>query len=651
MEAGSSSLPTLKLKGIVDSAEFLPLAAAVVQSTNDMGLLGRLQTAKAHSSRANEFPSALIEEVRTTALGLLVSQYDLPVEFDRDTTPSELLQALVSIISGVTTNEAARYLPMMLDQAGFQTPEQRFRHSATQNNDSELTVAVVGAGMSGICAAIELKRAGFRFQVFERNDSVGGTWHENKYPGCGVDTPSIFYSYSFESSYPWRHYFAKRDQIAQYFEHCVDKYEVRSNIVLSTEVVRASYDEVRQRWELVIKTSGEREHKVYADALIAAVGQLNIPSIPSLPGMDSFRGPIVHTASWPKDLDVKGKRVGLVGTGASGMQVGPAIAGSVEHLTVFQREPHWILPNAQYHAELRDDEHWLFKHMPYYAQWVRAQLIWNYGDAVYPSLQVDRNWESDGGSINAVSESFRKNMMRHIQRELTGRPDLIAKTTPNYPPYAKRVLLDNHWYKMLRNDNVDLVTSSISRISENRIQTADGHIHALDVLVLATGFQATRMLSSVDIHGRNDIRLRDAWEGDNPRAYLGITVPDFPNLFLLYGPNTNLGYGGSAIFNSECQVRYAVQCLQLMKKNGWGSLECRRETHDSYNQEVDAMHADMVWARQDVDNWYRNSQGRVATNSPWRLMDYWHLTHTPNPDDFLIEFKRSLRLVSTETGQ
>lgn len=626
----SATRTTLPFRDAVEKAEFLPLALAVVQMTGDADLLGRLQALRGAAARRDGVPEALRTAVTDKALSLLAGGASTAVV----QPDSELFGAMVELLSDRA--DAATYAPMMWEQAGFQAAQPAAAPTSGGASRGP-SVVVIGAGMSGICAAIQLRKANIPFEVFERGSAVSGTWAENVYPGCGVDTPSIFYAYSFEPNPSWPDHFAKRDAIAAYFEHCVDKYDVRSRIRLNTEVVRAAYDEALQQWTLSVRTPDGAERQVIADVVITAVGQLNIPSIPRFRGAENFAGPIVHTAQWPADLDVRGKRVGLVGTGASGMQVGPAIASSVEHLTVFQREPHWVLPNAQYHEAIGPEQQWLMRNMPFYAQWVRAQLIWSYGDAVYPALQIDPDWVGDGGSINATSEKFRQFMLRHLRSELQDRPDLVEKATPDYPPYGKRVLLDNHWYRMLRQPNVELVVDPIDSLVPEGVTTADGRLHPVDVLVLATGFQTTRMLASVDLSGRGGVHLRDQWQGDNPRAYLGITVPRFPNLFLLYGPNTNLGYGGSAIFNTECQVHYIVRCLQAMQTQGWAAIECRDDVHDRYNETVDRMHESMVWARQDVENWYRNAAGRVTTNSPWRLVDYWAMTREPDLSDFVVE--------------
>jgi len=627
-------------------AEFLPLALAVVQATRDDGLLLRLQALRA-AGRDQGMLMALREEVEAKAAQLLAAPVEPSVDAAGQHPASATDEAFFAALVQLLHERAGErhYGAMMWEQAGFaarSASRPMAARDSQADRDGLLPVAVIGAGMSGICAAIGLKKAGIGFEVFERGAAVSGTWAENTYPGCGVDTPSLFYAYSFEPSERWSQHFAKRDEIAAYFEHCVDKYGVRDRIRLRCEVLQCVYDEAGQRWRLTVRYADGQERQVHARAVITAVGQLNIPSIPRFSGADEFGGPIVHTAQWPRGLDLRGKRVGLIGTGASGMQVGPAVVDSVAHLTVFQREPHWVLPNAQYHEKIGAPQQWLMRHLPHYAQWLRAQLIWSYGDAVYTALKVDPTWVSDGGSINATSEKFRQFMLRHLNSELADRPDLRAKAEPDYPPYGKRVLLDNHWYRMLKRPHVELVVEAIETLVPGGVRTVDGQVHAADVLVLATGFQATRMLSSVDIRGRNGVALREAWEGDNPRAYLGITAPRFPNLFMLYGPNTNLGYGGSAIFNAECQVHYIVRCLQAMRERDWATMECRQDIHDQYNDTVDAMHAGMVWARQDVENWYRNSAGRVTTNTPWRLVDYWAMTREPDLAHFVVERPHAL---------
>ncbi len=307
--------------------------------------------------------------------------------------------------------------------------------------------------------------------------------------------------------------------------------------------------------------------------------------MPDLDGLDSFRGPVFHTAEWRGDVDLTGKRVAVVGTGASAMQVVPAVADRTAHLTVFQRSPQWVAPNEEYFAPVGDDVHWLMEHVPWYHAWYRFRLAWVFNDRVHPSLQIDESWDDPGRSLNAVNDGHRRYFTRYIERQLQGRPDLIEKCVPDYPPFGKRMLLDNGWYAALRRDDVELVTDSVVRLTETGVVTAGGEEHAADVVVLSTGFAARSYLPGIRVAGRDGRELHDVWGDEDAVAHLGMTVPGFPNLFLMYGPNTNAGAGGSFIFVAESQGRYIVDLLATMVRDGIGALDCRPEVLERWVSE------------------------------------------------------------------
>ena len=279
---------------------------------------------------------------------------------------------------------------------------------------------------------------------------------------------------------------------------------------------------------------------------------------------------------------------------------------------------------------------WLLRHVPYYAKWYRVVLFWNFADKAYPAMTRDPAWQDEDVSMNEVSDAVRSQLTAHIAAEIGDDPELLAKVTPDYPPFGKRILLDNHWFRTLKRQNVQLVTEPIREITGNALVTEDGASHEVDAIVYATGFHTNRYLYPMEIVGKKGVPLSEHW-GENPRAYLGVTVPEFPNLFLLYGPNTNLAHGGSYIFQAECQVRYVLECLKMMIEDEKNSIECKQDVHDRYNETVDQMHAEMVWTHKRVKSWYQNAHGRVTSVSPWRLVDYGKLTRTAKPEDFVID--------------
>ncbi|MGW4335061.1 flavin-containing monooxygenase [Rhodococcus koreensis] len=508
---------------------------------------------------------------------------------------------------------------------------------STVGEQSPLRVAIIGAGLSGLCLAIRLEQARIPYVVIEKNDDVGGTWHENFYPGCGVDTPSNLYSLSFALNPDWTRYFAGRDELAEYWRSLADRWDVRRNIVFSTEVVSAAYDEEQASWKIVTRAADGLEDELDADILVSAVGLLNRPSVPAIRGLDTFEGPCLHTARWDREIDITGKRVAVIGTGASAMQFVPAAAGVASEVRVFQRSPQWAMPHPNYRRDIPDGVAFLNRHVPNYQGWYRLRLFWRMGDKLHGLLQIDPEYPHPDRAINRGNDRLRKILTSHIESELEGRPDLLAKSLPSYPPYGKRLLIDNGWFRTIRRDDVDLVTENIETVTPRGVRTTDGTEYEADIIVLATGFDAVQVLGSVDIRGRDGTSLREVWGDDDGRAYLGITVPGFPNFFCLYGPNTNTGHGGTVVAGTEIQVQYVTSVLAEMIDEGLASIEVRQDTFDRYDDELGEALSRTIWTHPGMTTYYRNSRGRVVTNSPWLYIEYWRRAHQPNMDDFEVE--------------
>lgn len=552
-------------------------------------------------------------------------------------TPPSPERFMELLNTGIGTTIGSEYSGMMLEEMNDTGADHRsvaWRDPAAKTAAAACKVVIAGAGLAGLCMGAKLREAGIPFVIIEKNDAVGGTWYENTYPGSGVDIPTHFYSFSFDPKPDWSHHFAKHDELWAYLDRFADKFDVRRDIRFNTEVVGAKFDDASASWQVTIRGADGATETLDASFFVPAVGQLNRPSIPKIPGLEGFDGPMFHTAEWDHSVDITGKRVALVGTGASSMQAGPAIAGEVERLLVFQRSPNWASHNPNYHLSVTDGMKWALAHIPFYAKWNRFLLFWASGDLLHSSLQIDPAWPTPKLSLNPKNDAMRQALTAHIKSEIGDDPELLAKVIPNYPPYGKRMLRDNNWYKMLKRDNVDLIDASVTKVDGKRLTDGHGESHEVDVLVLATGFQASRMLWPMEIEGRDGKTIRSEWGEDDPRAYLGITVPSFPNMFVIFGPNTSLAHGGSLFFHTECQVRYAMQAIRETIEKGHATIECRPEPFAAYNDRIDDAHNKMVWTHKGTTNWYRNSAGRVVTNSPWRLVDYWQLTHTFDPADF-----------------
>ena len=568
------------------------------------------------------FAPEVAAEIRA-AVADAVEQYEAGRAPAVPAPTGERLRELLELANGEPT--PIEYADMLAEDMGFVPAPVRTAPP------TEVTAVIIGAGVSGMLAAIRLAQAGIEHVVLEKNDDVGGGWYENTYPGAGVDTPSHLYSYSF---FPrnWSTHFGKRDEVQQYLRDVADGYELRERIEFGTEVVEAVHDEDSGNW-----TTRTADGRAFVSRiLISATGALNRPRVPDIPGLDTFTGRIFHTAQWPDDVDLEDKRVAVVGAGASAMQVVPAVAATVGHLTVLQRSPQWIAPNEVYFAPIDRAVHLLMDRVPYYRYWYRARLSWNFNDRVHPSLQVDPAWEHPQRSVNAVNDAHRRVFTRYIESELEGRPDLVEKSVPGYPPFGKRMLLDNGWYRTLRREDVELLTEGVAEITPTGLRGDDGTEVEADVIILATGFHAHRYLWPIEVRGRDGARLADVWGDQDARAHLGITVPGFPNLFLTCGPGTVLGHGGSFITIAECQVRYITDLVVTMAEKGLRTVEVRPEVEDDYTRRHDEAHARMLWTHPGMTNWYRNADGRVVSTMPWRIVDYWRMTHGADLADYRV---------------
>lgn len=580
-------------------------------------------------------PEALRERIRDRLVATLDHYRRNGRALPRQLQP-ELLRKMMNTAVGQTVGED--YIPLLLEEMRLSedTRQVNWRGQPPAGRN-DFRVVVIGAGFSGLCAAVALRQLDIPFVVIEKNDEVGGTWYENDYPGCGVDTPNHFFSYSFYPYNKWTHHFSKRDEIQGYIEEVARVYELKRDIRFRTEVTEAGYDEASGEWIVTLRKPDGGSETLRCNAVITAVGQLNRPAVPHIPGLDSFTGPAFHTAAWNHRANLRGKRVVMIGTGASAMQAAPAIAPDVAHLTVVQRTPHWAMPNVNYHRAVTGGQRWALDNIPFFSEWCRFQLFWASSDGFHPTLQVDPEWTQPARSLNAANHKMREMLEAHIRKELEGDEDLIAKCTPSYPPYGKRMLRDNHWYRMLKRPNVSLLSGGVARIEGDSVVMEDGERIAADAIILATGFQASKILWPMEIKGRGGVSIRERWGNDDPRAYKGMTVPDFPNLFVTFGPNTNLAHGGSAIFHFECQIRYIMQALRELLETGQRTTEIRRDVHDAYNRLVDEKCSKMVWAHPGVTNWYKNKQNRVTLTSPWRLLDYWALTARFEPDEYRFD--------------
>jgi cation diffusion facilitator CzcD-associated flavoprotein CzcO len=467
-----------------------------------------------------------------------------------------------------------------------------------------LSAIVVGAGFSGICAGIQLRKLGITdFVILEKADRVGGTWRENTYPGAACDVPSHLYSYSFEPNPSWSRAYGKQAEILAYLEHCATKYELRPHLRFGHAVHDARFDEATGTWR--VNTS---KGSFTSRALLLGNGALHVPSIPDIPGLASFGGTKFHSAQWNHDTALDGKRIGVVGTGASAIQFVPQIAKQAGSLHVFQRTPPWIVPKLDRVMSAR--ERWALEHVPA-AHWLRRTgLYWLMESRVVGFAYAPK--------LLALAE---KMVLRSIAQQVPD-PELRAKVTPGYRLGCKRVLISNDYYPALQRPNVELVTDLIERVTPRGVRTADGRERELDVLILGTGFQVTQYLSKVHIVGKGGATLDDAWR-TSLRNYLGISVSGFPNLFLLMGPNTGLGHN-SMIFMIEAQARYAARAVATLLDRKLSYLDVRPEAEAAFRAQLARKMEHTVWTT-GCSSWYQTPDGEVFL-WPAASVDYWWRT-------------------------
>ncbi|WP_373086785.1 flavin-containing monooxygenase, partial [Sneathiella sp.] len=509
----------------------------------------------------------------------------------------------------------------------FQQPERDMPPSI-----KDKSAIVIGGGVSGMCAGIELQQLGMKYTLFEKNEDFGGTWFENRYPGCGVDTPSLTYTFSCRPN-DWTKYFPLRDEIEGYLLDTAQHFKLYENTRFNRRVEDARWNEKTGKWDVRITNPDGKAEVHSADYLFSAVGILNIPKYPTIDGLDSFEGDIYHTSRWPDDADLSGKRVAVIGNGASGMQIVPAIADEVATLTILARSKQWAAPFPQFRKDVPEGVRYLMQVVPLYRAWLEQRLSWTFNDRVHGTLFRDPDWDHPDRAVNAINDGHRRAFTRYVTEQLGDREDLIADVLPGYPPFAKRMLLDNGWYRTLRKPNVRLVPEHLARVEGKRLISSSGEEVEADVIILATGFQTTRVLGSYDVVGRDGRILRELWGEDDAAAYLGTLVPGFPNFFILLGPNVGSGHGGSMIRNIENQMHYAGEVILSSEEREAETVEVKGEVYEDYRQKIDEAHEKLVWTHPGTENWYRNSKGRVVAITPWRNDAFWRMTRKPHADD------------------
>ena len=496
------------------------------------------------------------------------------------------------------------------------------------------SVTIVGAGFSAIAAAIQLDRLGIKWRIIERHRDLGGTWHINNYPEARVDVSTFLYQYKFEKNYPWESFYAPRDELQKYANFIVDKYNLRDRMTFNTKLTEAAWDEESHRWNIVIQNQDGDLEQISSNAIISASGLFNTPKLPDIPGIKNYQGKMFHTTAWDHDFDYTGKRVALIGTGSTGLQLARGVAERAGRLTVFQRTASWVTPVKGYRSKISDGKRWLLDNMPGYNNWF---VYLNY----YAELQmqdfqeVDPDWVASGGRVNEKNAIFTEALKSLIRQKVGDRDDLYEKLVPDVVPMARRLVIDNDWYETVQRENVTLETGGIAEITENGIRTKDGVEHPFDLIVLSAGFDVSRYLLPADYRGVDGVTLGDLWDKDGARAFKGITLPGFPNFFMMYGPNGQARIGS---FHSWAEnfSRYIAGLLVHALEKGGDAIVVSRKAYDDYNGAMDEAMKGLLWETETGNGYYVNKHGRSGVNMPWSVHHFYSMIKDIDPENYEV---------------
>jgi len=631
------SLPmehTPELDTALEAANLHTLLMVYVHLTHDEAML---ETFKVHihppyTNPDYTIPQDCIDDLREKLRYVLTT----PGAARGDDPPLRLLQKMMTVGIGEAVED--EFIPMVLEQSGFERAAPRKGRPGRTPPPPGFKVLVIGAGLTGLLASIELERAGYDHIVIEKNEEVGGTWWKNRYPGVGVDTPSHFYSYSFEISPEWNHYHPHGADMREYFRSVADKYDLRRNIRFETRVHSLAFDSQEAVWHVTVEElkTGKRE-VIKANAVFNAFGTADRWSLPEIPGIESYEGVITHSAGYDETIDLKGKKVAVIGTGASSAQIVSTIAEEVGELTVFMRTKHWMINNPEVTKEVPEPVKWALRHIPHYKEWFRFRVFWFAADGLYPNVVKDPSYPEDGIAVSALNEGMRQYALSHMRHKLAGRPDLLEKLTPDFPIFSKRIVMDAGWFDALVQPHVTLDDTPIAEITPTGIRMENGTEYSFDVIICATGFQHGKLVKDLAISGREGHDLATDWADEEERAYLGTTIPGYPNYFMSVGPNAGPNHAGGLNIVSEAQVHYMIECLDLMNARGASTIEPTQAAFERHNKRIDDRMKCMIWTHPKAHSYYQNSKGRPVGPWPFRLVDMWNEMRSPIAEDYRIE--------------
>ncbi|MER2534066.1 MAG: NAD(P)/FAD-dependent oxidoreductase [Rhizobiaceae bacterium] len=631
-DAGAAADPAF-IRRAIDGADLNALRLALLQLTGDEAFAAmrvemrpRRGGALASAAVAEEF----VPELKRRAFELL-SGATLPQPRARF-SPGEL-RRLMEIFSGAPMPGDQEFALSCEELALDDIPRDVTWQARPACADA-IHVVIVGGGLSGVCMGAQLGRLGLRYTIVERLDGVGGTWLRNTYPDVRVDTDCYNYQFKFEKNYPWKEHYPTQGEVLRYVRHVAKRHGVLPHIRFRTEMERAVWDEPAAKWRLTLRDADETAATIDADFVVSGAGLFGQESLPAIPGIERFRGRILHTSGWDEVYALDGRDIALIGNGSSGVQLMPTLARKAKSLTVFQRTPQWIGPIENLRKTFTPEERWLVDTMPFYWNWCSYAA---YRSFTYLQFlqEHDEGWKAAGGRINEGNDRLRAFLIGYMKDRLGDRTDLLEKSIPPFPPLSRRLVVDNGWYDALLRDNVELVTEGIDCFDETGIVDGGGKRRDFDLVVLGTGFKVDRYLAPADYVGRDGVTLAQAWGKDGPRSYLGMAMPGFPNFFMLYGPGSQARAGGLPSW-IEIWTRYVADKIVRAIERGARSIDLRREAFDAYNASVDARAGELLWETDGKGGYYVTKEGRSIVNQPWRNYEYHAAILASGLDDYIL---------------
>ncbi|MGH3249278.1 MAG: flavin-containing monooxygenase [Trebonia sp.] len=640
-EQAGAAVDEAFIRRALEDADLNALRIALYQVTCDESLLAmklRRTPAYGGTSTLTEVDADDHPALKAKALAFLQAK---PVGFQEVTPDDDALRRMFEAFRNEKLTEKDwRY---RRDLAAFDEHPRLARWSGGKPQVPDgYRVAIIGAGFDGISMGVQLEKVGIPYTIYERRPELGGTWSRNVYPDVRVDTTNFMYQFTFEKNYPWKEYFARAPEVRAYLEHVADKYGLKQHMQFNADVRRAVFDEESGTWTLTICSGGSgpgggTEQLVTVNAVVSASGLFANPKHFDVPGAEYFRGQLIHTAECTGQEDLDGKDVAIIGNGSTGVQMMSAVAKRARSVGVFQRTPQWIAPRERYGEHLKPETRWLLDTMPYYWNW----YIYSIGTmrlGMQRTQEFDPAWQAAGGQVSKANDELRATLTNYIKSKVGSRPDLVEKLTPQHAPMARRMIVDNNWYATLLQDHVELVTDKIEQLTPDGILTADGQERHYDIIFTATGFDVEKYLWPTEFRGLGGYGIEEHWTdpaGDGPRAYLSLTVPGFPNLFIMYGPNSQ-NRAGSLIVWMEIWSRYIAQALIATIEGGHRYVTVKPAVFEDYNRRHDAAMRELIWYDKASmgRNYYVNHFGRQQVNVAWRLEDQYESLERFNLDDY-----------------